>query len=226
MTAQIGRGLAIIVAAAAIGLLILSEGYDTGSAAVDIPVTAGDDNGSDNASDDGGDDTAADGTADGAVGDDTAADGTADGAVGDDTAADGIADDGVGDDTAADGTADGSTDAAAGDGGDGGTLRPPAEVAVLVVNGSGVSGAAARTGQTLTVQAYTVVGADNATAAATGIDAVYYNEGFQADAGAIAGIVGATPEMIQPMPSDPPALGGFAGADVIVLLGPTLATEA
>ena len=46
---------------------------------------------------------------------------------------------------------------------------------------------------------------------------VYYTEGFQADANAVAGVLGLAPTSVSAAPANPPA--GSTGANVIVVLG-------
>ncbi|MBK9180287.1 MAG: LytR C-terminal domain-containing protein [Acidimicrobiales bacterium] len=102
--------------------------------------------------------------------------------------------------------------------------RPPNEVKVLVANGSGTQGAAARTGDALTALGYTVVGATNAPANVA-TTSIYYAQGYNADALAIATALGAPEGAVSLMPNPPP-IPDLAGANVLIVLGPDLATPA
>lgn len=97
--------------------------------------------------------------------------------------------------------------------------RDPSSYSVLVANGSGVAGAAGRNTEI-------VEGAGFQTATPTDADRrdssiVYYNEGFELEAAAVAATF--DPELpIEPMPEPPPVLN-LSGADVLVVIGPDLA---
>jgi hypothetical protein len=54
---------------------------------------------------------------------------------------------------------------------------------------------------------------------------VYYTEGFQAEAQAVAASLGAPAEAVQPMPTPPP-VADIQGAQVLVVLGPDIAAPA
>ncbi len=99
--------------------------------------------------------------------------------------------------------------------------RPPGEVIVLVANASGVQGAAAE--QTTTIQGggYQVLPAGNAENQVETTQ-VLPIAGFEAEAAALATAIGAPEGAVQPMPDPPPV--DLAGANVLVLLGPDLAS--
>jgi hypothetical protein len=94
------------------------------------------------------------------------------------------------------------------------TVRPPARVKVLVINGSGVQGAAARMADKLRGLGYTVVGVGNAPRQTT--TAVACRAGFVTEAAQLANAVGAGTRVV-PFPNPPPS--GVGDADCIVGLG-------
>ncbi|HSL59204.1 MAG TPA: LytR C-terminal domain-containing protein [Acidimicrobiales bacterium] len=123
-----------------------------------------------------------------------------------------------------DGDGDGATDTTL-DGGDGTTdttaevlppARPPEETTVLVLNGSGVSGAAGRVRDALLAANYNPLAPGNAPA---NVDAtsIYYVDTWQAEAAGIASLLGAPLDAVQPMPSPPPF--EFGEATVVIVLG-------
>src|SRR5690606_27904239 len=65
------------------------------------------------------------------------------------------------------------------------TLREPGDVAVLVANGSGVTGAASRTADQLRADGYDVINTANALSQVTDTE-IHYAEGFEAEAQALA----------------------------------------
>jgi hypothetical protein len=95
----------------------------------------------------------------------------------------------------------------------------PGEVAVLVVNGSGVSGAAGRNAQKIAAAGYLLKPSGNAKTAAASI--VYYKAGYDADARAIAGLLAPVPG-VQPMP-DPAPVKDLLGANILVVVAADLA---
>jgi LytR cell envelope-related transcriptional attenuator len=127
-------------------------------------------------------------------------------------------DDGTGGDATAEGsdTTEGATDTTAPP-----EPRPPAEVVVLVANGSGVSGAAAEQATALQGGGYNVLEPTNAPA---NVDAteVWATEGYEPEAAALAASIGAPEGAVQPMPDPPPM--ELQGAHVLLVLGPDLAS--
>jgi hypothetical protein len=125
-----------------------------------------------------------------------------------------------------------TTTAATGTGGTGGGTtsttsavpKPPNEVRVLVANGSGVQGAAGTMNEQLKAKGY--IGLDPKNAAGNvPTTIVYYAEGFQREAAAVAQALGADPTTVQALP-DPPPLedpSGLQDANVLIVLGPDLA---
>ncbi len=104
------------------------------------------------------------------------------------------------------------------------TTRLAAEVAVLVGNGSGVSGAAGAVTEQLQPLGYKFVEPSNAAQTPTTI--IYYGEGYQADAEAIAASLGVDVANVKPMPEPAPPVDRIAEANVFIQLGPDKAPAA
>jgi hypothetical protein len=96
--------------------------------------------------------------------------------------------------------------------------RPPAQVPVLVVNGAGVAGAAGTMANQLKAAGYTTVETGNTSPVTA--TTVYYAEGAQAEAQAVATLVGTDPAAVQPVSGAPVQAGS---ALVVVVIGPTTA---
>ena len=102
--------------------------------------------------------------------------------------------------------------------------RPASEVNVLVANGVGTSGIAGAAADTLRASGYIGVAAD---APSTAASVIFYREGFDADARAVATALGSTPDIIQPVPADGSVPinqnaiddGRAAEANVVVIIG-------
>lgn len=102
--------------------------------------------------------------------------------------------------------------------------RPASEVNVLVANGVGTSGIAGAAADTLRADGYIGVAAD---APSTATSVIFYREGFDADARAVATVLGSTPDIIQPVPADGSVPinqnaiddGRAAEANVVVIIG-------
>jgi hypothetical protein len=95
----------------------------------------------------------------------------------------------------------------------------PGEVKVLVVNGSGVTGAAGRVATTLASEGYVLKPSGNVkTASASN---VYYQPGYDADARAIAAKLSPAPGVV-PMPTPAP-VKDLLGANVLVVVAADLA---
>ncbi|HLM63208.1 MAG TPA: LytR C-terminal domain-containing protein [Acidimicrobiales bacterium] len=126
---------------------------------------------------------------------------------------------------------DGST--AATDGGSGGggggspettaapVTHPAGEVTVLVANASGVQGAAGELSTTIGEGGYVTLEPTNAPAEVAASQ-VQYAPDFQADALALATAIGVPAEAVVPITDPPPV--ELSGAQVLVVLGPELAT--
>lgn len=137
--------------------------------------------------------------------------GTAQAAVGaaDQPAADTGAGDGDGTDTSSTTT---STTAAP---------RAPADVKVLVANGSDVDGAAGA--QTDALEALGYVAANPTNTDPVPATVIYYTVGYQAEAEALAAAIGAPPTSVTPLPTPAP-VGDMQLSNLLVVVGPDLAT--
>jgi hypothetical protein len=127
--------------------------------------------------------------------------------------------------TAADGSTTTTTERATGDSTDTTSTtvavkaHPPGEVTALVVNGSGVTGAAGQIAQKLSAGGYKLKPSGNTkTAAASN---VYFKPGYEADARAIAALLAPAPGVL-PMP-DPAPVKDLLGANVLVVVAADLA---
>ncbi len=94
-----------------------------------------------------------------------------------------------------------------------GSTNPPAQVSVLVANGSGATGVAGRNADRLGGSGYTKVETTNGSPTATSV--VYYASGAQGDATAVAQALGIA--TVQAMPTPPPV--ELDGATVLVVVG-------
>lgn len=102
------------------------------------------------------------------------------------------------------------------------TARPPGEVQVLVTNGAGVPGAASTIAQALQSLGYAIAGIGNAEPATA--TAVFFTEGYEADAQAVAAALQAPPTAVAPLPTTPPVDSG--SANVVVVLAEDVAAGA
>lgn len=102
--------------------------------------------------------------------------------------------------------------------------KPPNEVRVLVANGSGVQGAAGTLNDAIKAKGYIGLDPKNA-AAKVPATVVYFAEGFQREAAAVATAIGADPAAIQPLPNPPPLEdpATLQDANVLIVLGPDVA---
>jgi hypothetical protein len=97
------------------------------------------------------------------------------------------------------------------------TDHSPSEVSVIVLNGSGQTGVAASNSATIGEAGYVMLTPGNAPA---NVDAtaVYFVEGYESDAIAVAGLLGKGTDSVSPVTEA--SLGGAEGdADVVVILG-------
>lgn len=101
--------------------------------------------------------------------------------------------------------------------------RPPAEVKVLVANGSGVNGAASRWSEQLQARGYNVLSATDTREPATA-PAIFYAEGFQAEANVLAGELGLPSSAVQPVPTPSP-VDDTREANLLVVLDESLANR-
>jgi hypothetical protein len=94
--------------------------------------------------------------------------------------------------------------------------RAPNEVTVRVGNGAGKSGVAGRATTILANASYVTLGAKNSSVR-LGTTAVYYGEGYAADAEVIATLLSVPITNIAPMPPDPGV--AIDSANIVVILG-------
>jgi hypothetical protein len=103
------------------------------------------------------------------------------------------------------------------------TSVAPAELTVVALNGAGINGYAASAQQFLSVAGYTSTTAATAATQAT-TTTIYYAPGYEADAMAIASLLGLDAGAVQPLPEGTQlartATDVPADVDVVVLLGP------
>ena len=101
-----------------------------------------------------------------------------------------------------------------------GAARAPAEVTVLVANGSGVSGAAGDFTGTLNADGYVTAEPANADRKDYSTTTVFYVGEEQVEAQAVATALGLDPNAVQPMPDPPPTEDGdLRNSTVLVVLG-------
>ena len=205
------RGAMLIALAIVIGLVLLTSALND----PDTEVASVDDDTEEVAEDNDGD---ADADADGAGGGEEAA---VAGESTDDDAGDGAGDDAEADSTEEDAEAEEIPEEPIEGSGE---ARPPGEVNVIVANGVGTPGIAGATADVLVADGYIGVPAD---AINRPDSLILYQPGFDADARAVAEILGATPDIIQPVaadgtiPLEQNAIedGRAAAANVVVIIG-------
>jgi hypothetical protein len=102
-------------------------------------------------------------------------------------------------------------------------LRAPVDVPTIVLNDSGIAGAAGQYSEVLTAAAYTLTNPAGANADAEGDAAttlIYFAPGFEAEAAAVGLLIGAPNVVPAALPTIPP--GPIANASVVVVLGTDL----
>ncbi len=100
--------------------------------------------------------------------------------------------------------------------------RAPADVKVLVANGSDVNGAAGAETDALEALGYVAANPTNAdTVPAT---VVYYTVGYQAEAEVLAAAIGAPPTSVTPLPTPAP-VADMQLSNILVVVGPDLASK-
>lgn len=97
--------------------------------------------------------------------------------------------------------------------------RPPSQVKVLVLNGCGSAcpGVAGTTSDTIGETGFVMQQAGNATVRPD-TTVVYYAESYQAEAEAVAAVLGKSADAVEAMPSTSPGAGA-ENANVVVVLG-------
>ncbi|HEX2575519.1 MAG TPA: LytR C-terminal domain-containing protein [Aquihabitans sp.] len=102
---------------------------------------------------------------------------------------------------------------------EGAEARAPGEVQVVVLNADGPAGSARAASETIGAAGYQMGEPANANAGTTlEQTAVYFAEGYQAEANAVALVLGKAPDAVQPMPDPVPGPGADT-ANVVVVLG-------
>ena len=102
-------------------------------------------------------------------------------------------------------------------------VRTPANVKVLVANGSSVAGLATRTSTKLHSAGYDTLASTNATVKALAT-VVYYAPSFQPEALVVARQLGVQVSAVKPLPAQGQVpVANLNGADVLVVAGPDLA---
>lgn len=95
--------------------------------------------------------------------------------------------------------------------------REPKDVTVLVLNGGGPAGVAKANSDAIGEKGYTMGAYTNASATVA-TTVVYYADGYQAEAEAVASALGKSADVVEAMPDTPPGPGADT-ADVVVVLG-------
>jgi LytR cell envelope-related transcriptional attenuator len=98
----------------------------------------------------------------------------------------------------------------------------PAQVTVLVANGTQTDGGAAKLAKLIGAAGYATLPAVDAKNRATATTAVYFTVGYEANASALAALIGAPRSAAQPMPLPLP-VASVQAANVLVVLGSDLA---
>jgi len=202
------RGAMLIALALAIGLLLMWRALDDPATAVTVTDA---------------DAVATDTDADAAATDDAASDATAadDAAATDDTGGVTAVDPGDGTTATEPEQIPEETDPAVTEPVPGEFVQP-SEVNVLVANGIGGAGVAGGTADKLIADGY-LANAANAPATAEGV--IFYRPGYDANARAVAEILGAAPDVVQPAPDTVGVAaeaindGRLAEANIIVIIG-------
>lgn len=104
-------------------------------------------------------------------------------------------------------------------------VRQPAEVKVIVANGSTVNGAAAAVSEKLKPAGYNLLAGVNATVKVQS-PVVYFAAGFDREAAGVASALGLDPAAItKPMPAEPP-VADLQSANVLVVVDDSLGNAA
>jgi len=98
----------------------------------------------------------------------------------------------------------------------------PAQVTVLVANGTSTTGAATKLTKSIGRGGYKTLTAVDANNRSTTTTAVYYAAGYQRDADTLAAVIGAPASAVQAMPLPLPVTS-LQSANVLVVLGSDLA---
>jgi len=101
-------------------------------------------------------------------------------------------------------------------------VRTPAEVTVIVLNGTSTSGVAGTYSDAIGSAGYQMLEPSNATSQ-TPTTLVYFVEGFEAEAAAVA-VAAGVPATVTPTPMPDPPPGEVGAANVVVVIGTDIAT--
>jgi len=101
-------------------------------------------------------------------------------------------------------------------------LRAKADIKVLVANGTSMSGLAGTVSTTLRGKGYNTLASTNASLKVASTS-VYFQPGYQADAVALATVLGLAPSAVMPMPATLP-VASVSGVNILVVVGPDLAS--
>ena len=108
-------------------------------------------------------------------------------------------------------------------GGTGSTVpqaHDPAQVKVLILNGSGKGGVAKTAADSLKAANYTTLDPSNAKGGTATASIVYFAPGYDIDAGTVAAKLGLQAGAAQPLPTPAPtAVGDAQGANIVVIIG-------
>ncbi len=212
MNTSASRGAILVVAGIIVGAFVLGRGLDSGGGSFTVVEV-------------------------GAVTVDETADGTqttATGAVIEEIDTDG---DGEPDTTAIDTDGDGAADTEAIDTDADGVVdtpidtappltpqaRPPAEVRVLVANGTSINGAAGVATDKLIARNYATLTPTNAET--VDVTVIYYEADYEADAVLVAQYLSARPDQVAPLPATDPGGVDRRGANILVILGADEVTQ-
>jgi hypothetical protein len=96
----------------------------------------------------------------------------------------------------------------------------PAQVKVLVLNGSGKTGVAKTAKDQLAAANYTVLEPGNAQGGTVTASIVYFAAGYDADASTVAAKLSLPASAVQPLPNPlPPTVADAQGATIVVIIG-------
>jgi hypothetical protein len=99
------------------------------------------------------------------------------------------------------------------------TAVPAAQLKVVVANGSNIKGLAGQTADQLKAAGYTATTATDATQDVT-TSQVYFVEGNEGDAQAVATAIGLPAARVVPIGATPPPIAALGDNKVVVILGP------
>jgi hypothetical protein len=102
-------------------------------------------------------------------------------------------------------------------------LRQPVEVPTVVLNGTQTNGAAKKWSGFLQARGYNLTDSDGAGGPDATATSVYYAEGFEQEAAAVATLIGAPATAVALLPTPAPQNSGTA--KVVVVLGPDVAAK-